>query len=72
VIRMGTRIQGSMGHSGAGAFGSVIRLIASGRLDMTRIVTARVTLDDAVACLGQLRDREAGKCMVVFDAKTSS
>ena len=70
VIRMGTRIQGSMGHSGAGAFGSVIRLMGAGRLDMTNVVTTRVTLDQAVGSLGQLRDREAGKCMVVFDAET--
>lgn len=68
VIRMGTRIQGSMGHSGAGAFGGVIRLMGTGRLDMTQIVTTRVALDQAVNCLEQLRDREAGKCMVVFDA----
>jgi scyllo-inosose 3-dehydrogenase len=67
VIRMGTRVQGSMGHSGAGAFGNVIRLMAADRLDMTRIVTTRVRLEDAVGCLVQLRDREAGKCMVVFD-----
>ena len=64
---MGTRIQGSMGHSGAGAFGNVIRLMGAGRLDMTRIITRRVALDEAVACLGDLRDREAGKCMVVFE-----
>ena len=69
---MGTRIQGSMGHSGAGAFGSVIRLMGAGRLDMSNIVTTRVTLDQAVGSLGQLRDREAGKCMVVFDADTAS
>lgn len=67
VIRMGTRIQGSMGHSGAGAFGNVIRLMATGRLDMTRIISRRVALDEAVDCLGQLRDREAGKCMLVFE-----
>jgi threonine dehydrogenase-like Zn-dependent dehydrogenase len=67
LIRTGSRLQGSMGHSGAGAFGRVIRIMATGRLDMTQIVTNRVSLDAAVGCLERLRDREAGKYLVVFD-----
>lgn len=63
---MGSRIQGSMGHSSPGAFGGVIRLMATGRLEVTRIVTTRIGLDEAVACRERLRDPEAGKCLVVF------
>jgi len=66
LVRSGAGLQGSLGHAGSGAFGSVIRLMAAGALDMGRIVTERIELDDAVECLGRLRDREAGKCMVVF------
>jgi threonine dehydrogenase-like Zn-dependent dehydrogenase len=56
---------GSIGHSGSGAFGRVISLMAAGRLDMSRIVTRTVALDEAVGCLEGLRDRAAGKVVVV-------
>jgi hypothetical protein len=65
LIVSGAAIVGSIGHSGSGAFGRVIALMAAGRLDMSRIVTERVGLDDAVGWLGRLRDRESGKVMVV-------
>jgi threonine dehydrogenase-like Zn-dependent dehydrogenase len=66
LVVSGSNIQGSLGHSGAGAFGNVIRLMASGKLDMSRIVTNRIGLDEAIESLEQLRSREAGKYMLVF------
>jgi scyllo-inosose 3-dehydrogenase len=66
LVVSGSNIQGSLGHSGAGAFGNVIRLLASGKLDMSRIVTNRIGLDEAIESLEQLRSREAGKYMVMF------
>jgi threonine dehydrogenase-like Zn-dependent dehydrogenase len=65
LIVKGASLHGSIGHAGAGAFGRVIELMASGRLDMSRIVTETVSLDDAPAALGRLRDRSLGKCLVV-------
>ena len=65
LIVAGGALCGSIGHAGSGAFGRVIDLMAAGRLDMSRIVTDTVGLDDAVGCLEQLRSREAGKCVVV-------
>jgi threonine dehydrogenase-like Zn-dependent dehydrogenase len=67
LVVTGSGLRGSLGHSGAGTFGNVIRLMASGRLDMSRIVTNPVGLDDAVEGLERLRNREAGKYMVLFD-----
>jgi scyllo-inosose 3-dehydrogenase len=67
LVVAGGGLRGSLGHSGAGTFGNVIRLMASGRLDMSRIVTDPVGLDGAVEGLERLRDREAGKYMVLFD-----
>ncbi len=64
LIVAGGALCGSIGHAGSGAFGRVIRLMAAGRLDMSRIVTETVGLDEAVQCLERLRDREAGKIMV--------
>src|SRR5205823_4301600 len=58
LIVSGAALVGSIGHSGSGAFGRVISLMAAGRLDMSRIVTATVPLEDAVDWLGRLGDRE--------------
>jgi threonine dehydrogenase-like Zn-dependent dehydrogenase len=65
LIVSGGALCGSIGHAGSGAFGRVIDLMAAGRLDMSRIVTDTVGLDDAVNCLERLRSREAGKYVVV-------
>src|SRR5581483_5275206 len=64
LIVSGGALVGSIGHSGAGAFGRVIALMAAGRLDMTRIVTERVDLEGAVARLAELGDRDSGKVLV--------
>jgi len=67
LVVTGGGLRGTLGHSGFGTFGNVIRLMASGRLDMSRIVTDPVGLDGAVEGLERLRDREAGKYMVLFE-----
>jgi scyllo-inosose 3-dehydrogenase len=66
LVVTGGGLRGSLGHSGAGTFGNVIRLMASGRLDMSRIVTNPVGLDGALDGLERIKDREAGKYMVLF------
>ncbi len=38
------QVFGSQGHSGDGILPSVIRMMASGRLDMTQMITARYDL----------------------------
>jgi threonine dehydrogenase-like Zn-dependent dehydrogenase len=65
LIVPGAALIGSIGHAGAGAFGRVIDLMAAGRLDMARIVTRTVTLDEAIGSLADLRGREAGKVVVM-------
>src|SRR5919107_661347 len=66
LVVSGSGLRGSLGHSGAGTFGHVIRLMATGRLDLSHIVTNPISLDEAVEGLERLRDREAGKYMVLF------
>jgi threonine dehydrogenase-like Zn-dependent dehydrogenase len=66
LIVTGGALCGSIGHAGSGAFGRVIDLMAAGRLDMSRIVTQTIALEETVAWLARLRDRQAGKLMVVF------
>jgi scyllo-inosose 3-dehydrogenase len=66
LVVTGSGLRGSLGHSGSGTFGNVIRLMASGRVDMSHIVTNPISLDEAVEGLERLRDREAGKYMVLF------
>jgi threonine dehydrogenase-like Zn-dependent dehydrogenase len=66
LVVTGSGLRGSLGHSGSGTFGNVIRLMASGRVDMSHIVTNPISLAEAVEGLERLRDREAGKYMVLF------
>jgi threonine dehydrogenase-like Zn-dependent dehydrogenase len=40
--------------------------MAAGRLDMSRIVTNPIRLEDSLEGLERLRNREAGKYMVLF------
>jgi len=65
LIVPGAALVGSIGHAGAGAFGRVIALMAAGRLDMSRIVTATVPLERAIDELARLSTREAGKVVVL-------
>ena len=64
VVR-GAGMQGSIGHSGSGTFGHVIDLMASGRLDMTRMVSRTVDLEGAAQLLDGTPHRESGKTLVV-------
>ena len=64
LIVRGAAMHGSIGHSGSGAFGHVIELMAAGRLDMTRLVTATVDLDGAAGLLDGTPRRQAGKVIV--------
>ncbi len=62
-VRRG-QVFGSQGHSGHAVFPSVIRLMASGLIDMTQIITARYDLDDAVDAIAKSVAREDGKIML--------
>ena len=62
-VRRG-QVFGSQGHSGHAIFPSVIRLMASGLIDMTQIITARYDLDGAVDAIAKSVTREDGKIMV--------
>jgi threonine dehydrogenase-like Zn-dependent dehydrogenase len=59
-----SQVFGAQGHSGNGTFPSVIRLMASGLIDMTRIITARYNLDQVVSAIAQSASRQDGKIMV--------
>jgi len=64
LIVRGAAIHGSIGHSGSGAFGRVIDLMAAGRLDMTRLVSGTVDLEGAARLLDGTPRRESGKILV--------
>ncbi len=55
---------GAQGHSGHETFPNVIRMVASGRLDLSPMITARYNLDDTVAAIAQATERRDGKIMV--------
>ena len=58
------QIYGAQGHSGYGNFPNVIRLMASGRIDLTPIITSRFTLDQGVQAIEKATRREDGKVMI--------
>lgn len=55
---------GAQGHSGHANFPNVIRLMASGLMDTTKMITARYDLDDAVEAIKKASERVDGKVMV--------
>ena len=55
---------GAQGHSGNATFPNVIRLMASGLIDQTQIVTTRYTLDKAIEAIAKSTDRSDGKILV--------
>ena len=65
LIVRGASMHGSIGHSGSGAFGRVIDLMAAGRLDMERLVSRTVDLDGAARLLDGTPPRESGKTLVI-------
>ena len=63
-VRRG-QVYGAQGHSGHANFPNVIRMVASGRLDLSPIVTARYGLDDVVEAIAQSTKRTDGKILVL-------
>ena len=55
---------GAQGHSGHETFPNVIRLVASGRLDLSPIVTARYALEQTVDAIAKSTKRTDGKILV--------
>jgi threonine dehydrogenase-like Zn-dependent dehydrogenase len=62
-----SQLYGSQGHSGDANFPNVIRLVASGKLDLTPIITARFDLEHVVDAIAQSGARQHGKIMVKPD-----
>ncbi len=59
-----SQLFGAQGHSGHQNFPNVIRMVASGRLDLSPIITGRYALDDAPKAFERLLKREDGKIMI--------
>jgi len=57
-------ISGSNGQSGQGIYSDVIALMASGRIDMRKMVTGRVHLEDMQDGLAESANRVSGKILV--------
>jgi threonine dehydrogenase-like Zn-dependent dehydrogenase len=55
---------GAQGHSGHETFPNVIRMVASGRIDLSPIITSKYGLEDTVAAIAKSIDRTDGKILV--------
>jgi threonine dehydrogenase-like Zn-dependent dehydrogenase len=58
------QLYGALGHSGQGAFQNVIRLLASGQLNLRPMISAAVALDQAPAAFKRLESREDAKILI--------
>ena len=58
------QVYGAQGHSGYGTFQNVIRLMASGRIDLRPIITSRFPLAEARDAVLRASKRQDGKVMV--------
>lgn len=61
----GVQLAGSLGHSGHGTFQNVIRMMASGKLDMRPMVSARMGLDEALSAFKRLENRQDAKIVLL-------
>lgn len=61
----GVQFAGSLGHAGHGTFQNVIRMMASGKLDMRPMVSARMQLDDALSAFKRLENRQDAKIILL-------
>jgi threonine dehydrogenase-like Zn-dependent dehydrogenase len=59
-----SQLYGSQGHSGDANFPNVIRMVASGRLDLAPIITGRYDLASAVKAIAESGARRHGKILV--------
>ncbi|MDR0357152.1 MAG: alcohol dehydrogenase catalytic domain-containing protein, partial [Clostridiales Family XIII bacterium] len=57
-------ISGSNGQSGQGIYSDVIALMASGRIDMRKMVTGRYNLEDIQIGIEQAANRVSGKILI--------
>jgi len=62
-----SQFYGSQGHSGDANFPNVIRMVSSGKLDLSPIITARFDLEHVVDAIAQSGARQHGKIMVKPD-----
>ncbi len=59
-----SRLAGAQGHSGHANFPNVIRLMSAGMIDMTKTITSRFALADAVAAIEKAGQRGGAKVMI--------
>lgn len=59
-----SQVFGAQGHSGNAVFPSVIRLMAAGRIDTRKMITARYDLEGVVEAIKASGERKHGKIMV--------
>lgn len=60
----GVQLAGSLGHVGCGTFQNVIRLMAANRIDMRKMLSARLPLSEAIAAFKRLESREDAKIIL--------
>ncbi|MDO8140813.1 MAG: scyllo-inosose 3-dehydrogenase [Candidatus Brocadiales bacterium] len=64
LVSGANKIVGSRGHSGYGIFPSIIKLIAAGKLNLERMITARYTFQNIMDAIRASSNRTNGKILI--------
>jgi len=64
--KKGASYYGTNGNAGHGIFSSVIRLVSSGRIDLSKIITNTYSLDNTLEAIQAAKNAMSGKVMVVL------
>jgi hypothetical protein len=67
LVTGANRIVGARGHSGRGIYPNIIRLLASGRLNVEEMITARLPFAETMAGIRQSSSRKDGKILINMD-----
>ena len=57
-------VVGARGHAGYGIFPNIIKLIASGRLELKKMITAKYPFGNVLEAIKKSVDRKDGKILV--------
>jgi threonine dehydrogenase-like Zn-dependent dehydrogenase len=66
LVTKAAKIAGARGHAGAGIFPRIIRLLETGRLDMSAMITTRLPFDQTVEALELSTHRTDAKVMLTY------
>ena len=67
MVTGANKIAGARGHSGSGIFPNIIQLLASGKIRLEAMITARLPFAQTLDGIRRSADRKDGKILIQVD-----